>query len=122
MHKGNLNNARILGGAMASQQSTVDYIVEQMAGAGSVSAKKMFGEFGIFLDGKMVAVVCDDQLFVKPTKAGRAYMETVVEAAPFPGAKPYFLIDGGLWDEHEWLSQLVKISALELPLPKKKKT
>ncbi len=52
---------------MASSQGTVDFIVEQMASAGTVSARKMFGEYGIYCDGKMVALVCDDRLFVKPT-------------------------------------------------------
>ena len=46
--------------AMASQQGTVDFIVEQMARAGAVSARKMFGEYGIYCDGKMVALVCGD--------------------------------------------------------------
>lgn len=59
---------------MASQQSTVDFILEQIAAAGSVSAKKMFGEYGIYCDGKMVALVCDDQLFIKPTLAGKAFI------------------------------------------------
>jgi len=50
---------------MASKQSTIDFILEQINAAGEVSAKKMFGEYGIFCNGKMVALVCDDQLFVK---------------------------------------------------------
>jgi len=69
---------------MASQQRTTDYIVEQIATAGSVSARKMFGEYGIYCDGKLVALVCDDQLFVKPTKAGRAHIGKVREAPPYP--------------------------------------
>ncbi len=53
---------------MASQQSIADYIVEQLAGSG-VTARKMFGEFGLFSQGKMVALICDDQFYVKPTDA-----------------------------------------------------
>ena len=59
---------------MASNQSTVDYIVEQVAGAGAVTGRKMFGEYALFCDGKMVALICDDQLFIKPTVAGRSYL------------------------------------------------
>jgi TfoX/Sxy family transcriptional regulator of competence genes len=105
---------------MASQQRTVDYIVEQIAGAGNVSARKMFGEFGVYCDGKMVALVCDDQLFVKPTSGGRAYIGKVREAPPYPGAKPCFLISGDLWDDADWLAKLVAISTAELPVPVKK--
>jgi TfoX/Sxy family transcriptional regulator of competence genes len=106
---------------MGSKQSTVDYIVDQIGGAGMVSAKKMFGEYGVFCGGKMVALVCDDQLFVKPTPGGRAMAGDAREAPPYPGAKPCLLIDGERWDERAWLSELIKITARELPLPATKK-
>ena len=50
---------------MATQKNTVDYILEQIAEAGIVSAREMFGEYAIYCDGKVVALVCDDQLFCK---------------------------------------------------------
>ena len=106
---------------MASQQSTVDFIVEQIAKAGQVSARKMFGEYGIYCDGKMVALVCDDQLFVKPTTGGRALIGNVVEASPYKGAKPCFLIPGDRWDDADWLARLIALSAAELPAAIKKR-
>ncbi len=57
---------------MASQQSIADYIVEQLSGTG-VSARKMFGEFGLFAEGKMIALICDDRFYVKQTETGRAF-------------------------------------------------
>jgi TfoX/Sxy family transcriptional regulator of competence genes len=106
---------------MATSQGTIDYILEQLAEAGSVTAKKMFGEYGVYCDGKIVALVCDDQLFVKPTHAGRAFIGECDEQPPYKGAKPYLYISGDLWDDNEWLSELVRLSASELPVPKKKK-
>jgi TfoX/Sxy family transcriptional regulator of competence genes len=106
---------------MASRQSTVDYIVEQMAKAGSVSARKMFGEYGIYCDGKMVALVCDDQLFVKPTAGGKDFIGDVTEGAPYKGAKPCFVISPERWDDDEWLAELIRISTAELPIPVKKR-
>ena len=106
---------------MASKQSTVDYILEQITGAGLVTTKKMFGEYGIYCDGKIVAFVADDQLFVKPTKAGKDYIGNYIEGAPYPGAKLYLLITGDQWEDHEWLTQLIKITAAELPMPVPKK-
>lgn len=105
---------------MASNQSTVDYIVEQVAKAGTVAARKMFGEYAVLCDGRMVALICDDQLFIKPTAAGRSYIGTVTERSPYTGAKPYFWISGDLWDDSDWLTALVRLSAAELPLPVKK--
>lgn len=106
---------------MSSNQSTVDFIVGQLLGAGDISFKKMFGEYGIYCDGKMAASICDDKLFVKPTIRGRAYIGNVVEASPYPGAKSSFLISAEKWDGREWLSELIKITAAELPIPVKKK-
>ena len=106
---------------MSSQKKTVDYIVEQSAGAGTMTAKKMFGEYGLYCDGKIMALVCDDQLYVKPTQAGRNYLGVVTDGSPFPGAKPYFLIEGDRWDDADWLAGLVKTTADDLPAPKPKK-
>jgi len=106
---------------MASKQSSVDFFVEQMTDAGDVSARKMFGEYGVYCDGKVVALVCDDQLFVKPTAAGRALIGKVTEGLPYPGAKPWFVVAGSDCENSDWLSELIRLTARELPLPKPKK-
>jgi TfoX/Sxy family transcriptional regulator of competence genes len=106
---------------MTSQQSTVDFVIDQISDVGDVSAKKMFGEYGIYCGGKMVALVCDDQLFVKPTAGGRSRLKTVTEASPYPGAKPCFLISAEMLEDREGLAELIKITSRELPLPVKKK-
>lgn len=105
---------------MSSLQSTVDFIVEQMSGAGTVSSRKMFGEYAVYCDSKVVGLICDDQLFIKPTEKGKAFISNYEEKPPHPGAKPYFLIRDDRWDDKEWLSKLTSITASELPLPKKK--
>jgi TfoX/Sxy family transcriptional regulator of competence genes len=104
---------------MASDQKFVSFICEQMADAGPISARKMFGEFAIYCGEKVVALVCDNQLFVKPTAGGRDLLGDPAEGPPYPGAKPHFLIDEGL-DDRETLSQLIAITVRELPVPKPK--
>jgi DNA transformation protein and related proteins len=106
---------------MSSQKSNVDYLLEQMAAAGNVSARAMFGEYAFYCDGKVVALFCDDQLFVKPTKSGATFVGIVTEGIPYPGAKPQMLIGGEKWDDADWLSVLVRKTADELPIPKVKK-
>uniref|UniRef100_UPI00214DDDB8 TfoX/Sxy family protein n=2 Tax=Parapedobacter tibetensis TaxID=2972951 RepID=UPI00214DDDB8 len=105
---------------MASDQKFVDYVIDQIENAGELTAKKMFGEYGIYSDGKIFGLICDNKLFVKPTKSGREFIGDVVEAPPYQGAKPSFLIEDKI-DDKEWLSELVRISVKELPLPKPKK-
>jgi DNA transformation protein and related proteins len=106
---------------MASKQSTINYVLEQLSRLSGVYARKMFGEYAIYCDDKVVALVCDDQLFVKFTKAGKAYLGNAVEASPYKGAKPCFFISGERWDNAKWLAELIKISANELPKRKLKK-
>lgn len=105
---------------MASDQDFVDYVLDQAAGAGRVSSRKMFGEYALYLDGKVVALVCDNQLFVKPTAAGRSVLGEPKEGLPYPGAKPWFLVDEALEDS-ELLVMLLRATAKALPEPKPKK-
>lgn len=105
---------------MASDINFVEYVVGQLEHLGEVSARKMFGEYAIYHKEKLVALVCDNQVFVKPTQAGRAFIGEVVEAPPYPGAKPSFLM-GDQVDDKEWLEQLIRLTEEELPAPKPKK-
>ncbi|NNJ11422.1 TfoX/Sxy family protein [Chloroflexales bacterium ZM16-3] len=105
---------------MSSDEHFVTFIVDQIESAGAISYRKMFGEYAIYSDGKVVALVCDNQLFVKRTDGGRAFIGDVVEAPPYPGAKLSFLIEDNLEDK-EWMSHLIRVTANELPVPKPKK-
>lgn len=103
---------------MATKQATMDFLMDQLSAAGPVATRRMFGNYALYYDTKTVAFVCEDQLFVKPTLAGRTFLGTVVEACPYPGARLYFLIED--WDDPEALIQLIQITAQELPFPKEK--
>lgn len=105
---------------MATDQNFVDFVVGQIQNAGEITAKKMFGEYGIYSNGKIFGVICDNKLFIKPTSSGRKFIGNVVEAPAYPGAKPSFLIEEKL-EDIEWLSELVRISVKELPEPKPKR-
>jgi TfoX/Sxy family transcriptional regulator of competence genes len=105
---------------MASDQDFVDFVLEQIKNAGEITAKKMFGEYGIYANGKIFGLICDNKLYIKPTISGREFIGNVVEAPPYEGAKPSFLIEDKIEDS-DWISELVRISLQELPAPKPKK-
>ena len=105
---------------MATDAEFMRYIAEQLGGVPELSYRKMFGEYAVYVGAKVVALVCDNQLFIKPTAAGRALLETPTEAPPYPGAKPFFLI-GEQIEDRELMTALVRATERELPAPKPKR-
>ncbi|MCP4751359.1 MAG: TfoX/Sxy family protein [Proteobacteria bacterium] len=105
---------------MASDLSFVEFVVDQIEKAGNITYRKMFGEYALYCKDKVVALICDNQLFVKPTEAGKSFVGDVVEASPYPGAKPSFLIEDQIEDS-DWISNLIILTEKELPKPKPKK-
>lgn len=105
---------------MASDQAFVDFVEAQIDSTCGVSSRKMFGEYALYAGGKVVALICDNQLFVKPTDAGRAFIGRVTEAPPYPGARPSLLI-GDRIEDREWLSELIRITERAVPAPKPKR-
>ena len=105
---------------MATSQATMDFLLDQLSGLAGVSAKKMFGEYCLYLAGKPVGLVCDDQLYLKPTGAGGVLLRQPVEAPPYPGAKLHWLITADLWEDREGLCRLIVATDGELPQPRPK--
>jgi DNA transformation protein and related proteins len=106
---------------MTTKQTTVDYILDQLASAGIVHAKKMFGEYALYCNGKVVGLICDDQLFIKYTNPGKQFAEgRYTEDYAYPGAKSSMNVTDEL-DDREFLCELIRITVHALPLPKPKK-
>lgn len=107
---------------MATKVSTMEYIEDQLSEVAGIRSRKMFGEYALYCGDKVVALVCDGKLYVKITEPGRDYVGTKYEEGiPYPGAKPYMYIDEDLIDDHEWFSQLIRLTETALPVPKPKK-
>jgi TfoX/Sxy family transcriptional regulator of competence genes len=105
---------------MATDKDFVEFLTDQMSDAGVMTCRKMFGEYAVYCNGKVVALVCDNRLYVKPTEGGRKFIGEVTEAPAYPKAKPSFLIEDQ-FEDREWLSELIRITEKELPAPKPKK-
>lgn len=103
---------------MASNPDFVHYIVDQCSGAGEITARKMFGDYGIYCNGTIFGLICDNAFFVKPTEPVRQMLRTEEMRPPYDGAKPYFYIEDV--DDRDYLSSLVKATCAALPKPKSK--
>ena len=105
---------------MASKIEFVEYAAEQCRDAGEITYKKMFGEYGLYCNGKIFALVCDNEFFVKITPEGRKAFPGLAEKPPYDGAKNYFLVED--IDDRETVTRLVSVTCEALPEPKPKKS
>ena len=49
---------------MASDIDFVEFVVEQIENAGVITYRKVFGEYALYCKGKVIALICDNRLFV----------------------------------------------------------
>lgn len=104
---------------MATETSYAQYIKDQLKDAGHVEVNKMFGEYGVYLDGKFVALLCDNVFYLKHLPEVAEHLTEVLEGQPYTGAKPWYVIEQT--DNRAYLQQLVEIVFRVLPEPKPKK-
>jgi DNA transformation protein and related proteins len=81
---------------MPTERNIVDYVLERLGP--EASARAMFGEYGVYFQGVLIGLVCDDRLFMKETEAGSRLAGPHECDAPYPGAKPAILFPEELWD------------------------
>jgi len=106
---------------MATGKSTIDYILDQLSSLGEVRARKMFGEYALYFEEKVVALVCDNELFVKITNGGKALVgKRYKEGFAYPGAKPSLVIGAEELDNSQRLCELIRTTAAELAPPRPK--
>jgi TfoX/Sxy family transcriptional regulator of competence genes len=100
---------------MATDADFIAYVLDQAALPG-LGHRRMFGEYALYLEGRVVGFACDNQLFLKPTEAARALLDTPREGQPWPGARPHWLLADEL-EDRLLLQRLLRESAAALPLP-----
>ena len=72
---------------MTNDRNFIEYVTDQIDDGCDITWRMMFGGCTVYSKGKVVALICDDQLFVKPTEAGRAYIGEVRRGAAVPRRK-----------------------------------
>ncbi len=103
---------------MASSLSYVEFLMEQLSGAGTITFRRMFGEYGLYCDGKYFACVCDDRLLVKITPAGEALLPDCPRGVPYEGGGEMLLPDA---EDRELLTALARATCAALPEKKPRK-
>jgi len=106
---------------MPTDKSTIEFLLDQLGPLPDVRTRQMFGGYTLYHQEKVVGLVCDDQLYVKITPAGRAFVgDRYEEGAAYPGAKPSMLIGADELEDDALLCELIRITAESLPVPKRR--
>lgn len=105
---------------MATSAATIDHLIDILSGTGVLSARKMFGEYALYLDGTIVAFVCDDTLFIKPTPGALALLPNAEKGPAYPGSKDY-IVGSDLLDDPDLCIRALRAVATDAPTPKPKK-
>jgi len=105
---------------MSTDASYAEFVVDQAGPRLGVRVGKMFGEYALYVDEKVVAFLCDNRTLIKPTDAGRAFFDEPEIGHPYPGAKDYWIADEVVEDAPRF-QELLRATANELPAPKPRK-
>jgi DNA transformation protein and related proteins len=106
---------------MATSKETINALLDALQGVPQASARAMFGEYALYCGAKVVALVCDDALYLKFTPQGEALIGAHEKGPPYPGAKPHIIVSEDRWDDAKLLEALITQTARVLPEPKPKK-
>jgi TfoX/Sxy family transcriptional regulator of competence genes len=105
---------------MSTDRDFIDYVAEQIALGSRLTYRKMFGEYALYVDEKVVAFVCDNSVFLKPSAAVTRLGAELPQRPPYPGAKDYPVVDE-LLDDTDVIRALMLETAALMPAPKPRK-
>jgi TfoX/Sxy family transcriptional regulator of competence genes len=107
---------------MSTQKDTVDFILEKLGEPERFSVRAMFGEYALYADGKTVALVCDDQLYVKILPASEELEGVCDKDQAYPGSKPHYVVEESQLSQIPNLAEILLNISKSLPAKKPKKT
>ena len=103
---------------MATSEDYIEFVCEQLAGAGAVRRRKMFGEYMVYVNGKPLLLVCDNTVFVKMLPELANVLSYASIALPYEGGKPHYILD---IENRELARTVIGILEPLTPLPRPRK-
>lgn len=101
---------------MATSVEFVNYVIDQIHGAGIIRAKKMFGEYLVYVNDKPIVLICDNTAYVKILPEIKGLLSE--EGIPYEGSKSHYILN---IDDARQSTEIVSILEKITPLPKPRK-
>ena len=103
---------------MATSESYIRFVCDQLHEFPAVSYHKMFGEYMVYVNDKPVLLVCDNTVFVKILPELEMLMQTAERGRPYPEAQNHYILD---IENAELTRSAVDVLERVTPLPKPRK-
>lgn len=105
---------------MSTSADFVAYVLELARLGERLTSHRMFGEYALYVDEKVVGFACDNTLFIKYLAPTAELTAALPAGEAYPGSRPYAIADT-LLDEPKRLQALLLATADALPPPKPKR-
>ncbi len=102
---------------MACTTDYIDFVCSQLEGVGVIRARKMFGDWMIYIDEKPIILACDNICYVKMLPAISDLMQEALTGFPYDGAKEHYILD---IEHREETIRIIQTLLPVIPYPKKK--
>ena len=99
---------------------TVEFILEKLQDKKNFTARAMFGEYALYADKKVVALICNDVLYIKIVPSSIELEGICEKDSPYPHAEEHYVIEEDQFSKIESLPEILLAIAESLPKPKKK--
>lgn len=103
---------------MATSTEFHDYVAECLAPIGGCATRKMMGDYCLYFYGKVIGLICDNQLFLKPTPSVLRLFPDADRSYPYDGSKTLMVIVEDL-ENTELLAEAFNAMLPEIPDKKK---
>ena len=104
---------------MATSIEFIEYVCEQISGIGIVRYRKMFGEYMVYINDKLLLLVSDHTVFVKERECITELLKDADRGVPYPGSKEHYVLN---IDDPEFCKTVIAVLEPMTPLPKQKKS
>ncbi len=102
---------------MATNPEYIEFVMDQVTGAGTLRSRKMFGEYMIYVDDRPILLICENTVYVKMHEAVAEILKSAPRGNPYTGAKVHYILD--VEDRELALAAIAELLKV-IPIPVKK--
>lgn len=69
---------------MATSKSYISYLLDKLSFVSTLKVRAMFGEYALYVGGVVVALICNEKLYIKTSSATSSLAKVCELQSPYP--------------------------------------